>query len=178
MSRVCILTPRAKRLLSGPTPAGSPTPVRVGLSTCSPAWPSALWLVFSRALASEVPLSCEPSQMVPWVSAPMLSGSSTFVWRRVHVAVVVAAMVGREIWQKSLFGSQDPRVGASGCCSQHLSFVWTLGMQPCDLPPPTAPVCPALQGGGPNDPRGPFFFFKLLIYLAVLGLSYSTRIFS
>lgn len=99
---------------------------------------------------------------------PVVLGNSTFVRRRLHVGCSRG-------WEGNLPEQPLWRPGAPG---GGISPPWfaPLGCSPVTCPAPTAPVCPALPGGGPNDPGGLFFFFlKLLIYLAALGLSYSTR---
>ena len=54
-----------------------------------------------------------------------------------------------------------------------------LGCSPVTCPPPlTAPVCHALRRGGPNDPRGPFFFLSYLFIWLHWVLATAHEIFS
>lgn len=160
----CLAAPRRgpRQPLSGwaSAPALPPGPPRSGLSSVG------RWLLRFLFLVS-------PARWFHGCLPGCSPASSTFVWRRVTLLWWLLPWLEGKSGRRAPLAA-GPRVGASGYCSQHLSpLFWTLGMQPVTCCPPPPRVL--LWGRGPND-SGDLFFFKLLIYLAVLSLSYSTNL--
>ena len=85
--------------------------------------------------------------------------------------MLAALVAGRDICQNSRCGGQGPRVGASVLLGLH---PWDAALR--HAPPPPTPLYVLLsQEEGQMTLGAFFFFFKLPICLAVLGLTYSTR---